>query len=478
MKMTEQPTLRDKNRPLARLIVYSMWGLFLLSLGFLVAHYPHGFTWSAGNYLHVDNLSLIMISAVALFSSIVLSYSSRYLSGSRLLPRFMLNCVLFTAAVITMVIADNIILFIAAWTAMGLLMAWLIGGYTHLLEGQASRRNARKYFLMSSTALAAGLVALALQTGHWSITGMQPQLESMDGTIYRFAALALIAAAFIQAALYPFQHWLMSSMTAPTPASALMHAGFVNAGAILLTRFAPMFHVTDTLWILVLAGGVGALIGKFSKFVQANIKQKLACSTTAQMGFMLLECGLGYFSAAVAHLILHGLYKAYLFLSSGDSVSHEDPHAYEPNRRRFWHLPVTLASGIAGGVLFAWLTGKGMHLDSGLFLNLVVVLTIIHGTQDVLSKASLPASFRLVTIPLLVIPALLLYGIFFEWIAVLLGQLPLTEAATPISAAQIGIGLLYLVTFLAIELDWYRKSRRLYVTLLNMSQPHSETIKQ
>ncbi|MDZ7682665.1 MAG: proton-conducting transporter membrane subunit [Fodinibius sp.] len=316
-------------------------------------------------------------------------------------------------------------------------------------------------------------------TDAWSISGIISAVDS-DGQLAVWgASLLLIAGAVVQSALFPFQHWLMSSMTAPTPASALMHAGFVNAGAVLLTRIAPVLYVSDLLWILVLVGGIGALIGKFSKFVQANIKQKLACSTTAQMGFMLLQCGLGFFSAAITHLILHGFYKAYLFLSSGGNVEQESPYNGGSKRSwKRWYLPVTLISGLAGGWIFALTTGKGLELNSGLFLTFVIVLTVIHGAQDFLSKSSLPLLSRLIALPMIIIPALLSYAFVFNGISVLMQQTPMAEVPLPITWDQLTIGVLYLATFLAIELKWYKKSRRLYVYLLNISQPKSNTILQ
>lgn len=375
--------------------------------------------------------------------------------------------------------ANHILLFIAAWLGVGLLMAQLIGGYTQYHEGQASRRNARAYFLLSAAFVSVGFLMLTTVTGSWTISQITSSIDPGNQIILQIAALLLIGGAMVQSALFPFQRWLMSSMTAPTPASALMHAGFVNAGAVLLTRTAPVLDLSHTLWILVLAGGIGALIGKFSKFVQANIKQKLACSTTAQMGYMLLQCGLGFFAAAITHLILHGFYKAYLFLSSGDSVAQKSPYQQSNNRRwKQWYLPITILSGLAGGVLFAYATGKGLELNSGLFLTFVIVLTVIHGAQDFLGRSSLALSTRVIVLPLVIIPSLLAYALIYNGITALMHQSPIAEIYRPITWDQLTIGAFYLITFLIIELKWYKKSRRLYVYLLNLSQPKSNTILQ
>jgi NAD(P)H-quinone oxidoreductase subunit 5 len=123
-------------------------------------------------------------------------------------------------------------------------------------------------------------------------------------------------------AIYPFHRWLLSAMTSPTPASALMHAGFVNGSGILLALFSTVLFASNTLIILFIIGGLTAVIAQFTKLLQVNVKQKLACSTIAQMGFMIMQCGLG-FSMRVVHLLLHGFYKAYLFLSAGGNGAFE-----------------------------------------------------------------------------------------------------------------------------------------------------------
>jgi NAD(P)H-quinone oxidoreductase subunit 5 len=469
-------SLRATNRSFAKTVVLISWTLFTLFLVLLGISFFHPIRWIVGSFITVDALSLVMSAAVTLFSSIVLSYSARYLAGYAYLPQFMTNAILFSLAVILMVISDHIVLFIISWVCMGLLMDRLIGGYTHTAEGDASQRTARNYFLMSALFLTAGFLWLAYSTGSWNITGIVEASASTDPSKIQIGGIMLIIAAVNQSALFPFHRWLMSSMTTPTPASALMHAGFVNAGAVLLARTSPVLFDSHLLWVLVLAGGLGALIGKFSKFVQPNVKQKLACSTSAQMGFMLLQCGLGFFAAAVTHLILHGFYKAYLFLSSGDSIEQKPVISEETENWDIWHLPVMLLSGAIGGLIFAYTTGKGLNLDSGLILTLVIVLTVIHGSRDILKYTDLSLATRLITLPAVIIPALLVYAVMYNAVDSLLAAMPMIEVATPISWAQIFIGVLYLISFVVIELKLYKKFSRLYVYLLNVSQPKSSTI--
>ena len=117
-----------------------------------------------------------------------------------------------------------------------------------------------------------------------------------------------------------FQRWLIESAVAPTPVSAIMHAGLVNAGGIMLTRFSPLFHDDIAQIILLIFSSISVLIGTGISLVQVDYKRQLVGSTIAQMGFMLIQCALGAYLAAVIHLILHGLFKATLFLQAGSSV--------------------------------------------------------------------------------------------------------------------------------------------------------------
>ncbi|MFC6756619.1 proton-conducting transporter membrane subunit [Halomicroarcula sp. GCM10025894] len=134
---------------------------------------------------------------------------------------------------------------------------------------------------------------------------------------------------------------MLSSMTGPTPASAIMHAGFVNAGGVLLARLAPVFAIQQNVMLLIVAlGAVSSVLAQAMMLVKADYKGRLGCSTVAQMGFMILQCGLGFFAAAVAHLIIHGFYKAYLFLSTGSQVVKKAPKkknmATPPSSPRAW----------------------------------------------------------------------------------------------------------------------------------------------
>jgi NAD(P)H-quinone oxidoreductase subunit 5 len=435
-----------------------------------------GSEWRVPGLFVVDGLTALMWVVVAFFSGIVHSYSRRYMAGDGNVERFYALIFTFSLVVMAVTAADHVALFAAGWLGMGLLMASLVGHVRGWEQARAAGRLARNYFLASSGLLAVGLATLAWATGAHTVSGIVGNVGAVPQWAGLLAMACLLLAAMIQSALYPFQGWLLSSMTAPTPASALMHAGFVNAGGILLTRFAPVFSSEAAVMsLVVVVGAASALLGQAMLLVQTDIKRKLGSSTVAQMGFMILQCGLGFFAAAITHLILHGFYKAYLFLSSGANVEQTSTKE-KSSRPTALNLLVGLLTAAGGGVLFAVLTGKGTALDSGLVLTAVVVLTTLHATRDVLQRSVLPAWLRLIGTPLVVLAAIGTYAVSFNAISELLAGVPATTAATDLTVVHGVVIAAFAGLYLVTELGLHRSSKRLYVALLNVSQPDPTTV--
>lgn len=462
---------------LSRASTWLVWTLFVLSLGALALTARTGTDWRFGGLFVVDGLTVIMWVVVAFLSGIVHSYSRRYMRGERYVGRFFLRILSFTLVVGVLVAADHVVLFATAWLAMGLVMASLIGHVRDWKQARAAGRMARRYFLASSGLIAAGLALLVLTTGATSITDIFGSTEAISPTVSYVAVGALVLAALIQSALFPFHGWLLSSMTAPTPASAVMHAGFVNAGGILLTRFAPLFaDQLGVMSLIVAVGALSALLGQALLLVQPTIKRKLGASTLAQMGFMILQCGLGFFSAAVTHLIVHGFYKAFLFLSSGSAIEQTTPEETPHPRLGASGLAASLVAAVGGGVLFALLTGKGTALDSGLLLALVVSLTTLHAARDVLRQRALSLPVRLGGLPLIVFAAVGLYSALFTAISRTMATVPMADTVTELTVVHVAIMVVFVGSYVVTELGWHRDSNRLYVALLNMSTPAPSTV--
>jgi NAD(P)H-quinone oxidoreductase subunit 5 len=454
------------------------WTLFAISAVALVAHAAIGIDASLSSLLHIDGLTVVMAVVITFVSGIIHSFARRYMAGSQRLGRFYGRLLALTLVVLLVTAANHLVLFAVAWAVMGWLLADLIGTIEGWPQAQVAARRARWSFLGGSVLLAGALALLAQFAGSTTITGVLDALATVPAWSVATAAGLLVVTAMVQSALVPFHSWLLSSMTAPTPVSAFMHAGLVNAGGLLLARFAPVVAELSAVMVgIAIAGALSALLAQGWMLVQTDVKRQLGCSTVAQMGFMVLQCGLGFFAAAIAHLILHGFYKAYLFLASGSVVEAKLPSDDAAGGARWISLPVTLGTGLLGGALFAWLTDKSLTaLDGSMLLTIVVVIAILHATKTVLRTTELGAASRALALPLIVLSALALYAAVYNGVAVLTADLPMSVGPAEGSIVHAIIGALFVLAYIAVERGWHCASPRLYVALLNMSQPAPTTL--
>ncbi len=453
------------------------WLLFACSLGVLV--WTPTTEWAWEPVLHVDGLTRVMAAVTTFVSGIVHSFSRRYMAGAKHLDRFFARLFGLTLIVLLLTAANHLVLFALTWAVMGWVLADLIGHVQGWPQARAASRHARRFFLSGSALLAGALGLLGVQAGTWTIDGVLGAVGVLSTPVVAVAASLLLLAAMIQSALVPFHRWLLSSMTAPTPVSAFMHAGLVNAGGVLLARFAPVvFELSAVMLGIVVVGGLSALVGQAWMLVQTDVKRQLGASTVAQMGFMVLQGGLGFVPAAITHLLLHGFYKAYLFLASGSVVEHTQPEPSDRPGASLLSGLVTLGTAVAGGALFAMLTGKSLTaLNSGTVLTVFVVIAVLHATQSLVRRASLSAPVRLWVVPTVLLPAVGLYAAVYNGVtALLVGTLPMAVAPTPLTLLHWGLLAIFVLAYVAVEMGWHRASTRLYVTLLNTSQPVPTTL--
>jgi NAD(P)H-quinone oxidoreductase subunit 5 len=453
-----------------------VWGLFALSLGLLV--WPPDPDWVGDAFLRVDGLTRIMAAVTTFVSGIVHSFSRRYMAGAKHLNRFYARLFGLTLIVLLLTAANHLVLFAGAWTAMGWVLADLIGHIRGWPQARAASRYARRSFLGGSALLAGALGLLGVQAGTWTIGGVLAAVKTLSMPVGGTASILLVLAAMIQSALVPFHRWLLSSMTAPTPVSGFMHAGLVNAGGVLLARFAPVvFELSAVMLGIVVVGGVSALLGQAWMLVQTDVKRQLGASTVAQMGFMVLQAGLGFLPAAIAHLLLHGFYKAYLFLAAGSGVEPTQPTPGERPASSPIGTLVTLTTALAGGALFATLTGKSlMALNSGTVLTTFVVIAVLHATRTLVRRAELSAPTRLWAVPAVLLPSIGLYAVVYNGVGAVLGLLPMAEAPTALTPLHWGLLAVFVLAYGALDRGWHRASTRLYVTLLNTSQSVPTTL--
>ena len=481
MKETTLSDINNKTVPnqtipfISKISSTLLWALFMASIVALVYYKLYSPEWNYKELFIISDFTLLIWITVLFFSSIVSSYSKNYLTGFRYQKRFSILSFGFTAAVMLFVASNHLVALLFSWFAMGFLMAKLIGVNTSWEEAKQAEKFSSRFFFSSFLLLAVGSLTLAYKSDTYILSELLINLKNEE-TVLIISALLIIIAAIIQSAIFPFHKWLLSAMTSPTPASALMHAGFVNGSGILLTLFASLLLISQTLWILFIVGGITAIVAQFQKLIQVNVKHKLACSTIAQMGFMIMQCGLGFFNAAVAHLILHGFYKAYLFLSSGEQVKQNSPTQTHKIKITFSQSIIVGIFGLLGAVLFAYLTGKTSLTDSSIFLTLIVAITVGQATYNIVKESNLSNLQKLVTSSVLFIVGIGIYAGFFNGVSRLMEDLPLIQAPQSLDPLHIVFGIIFLIGFFIMKLGLHTRSPWLYVQLLNLSQPYKKTI--
>ncbi|MCV2422996.1 NADH-quinone oxidoreductase subunit L [Paucibacter sp. DJ2R-2] len=269
-------------------------------------------------WVQASPLALGLALLVQLLGTVIAGFSARYLEGEAGQRRYVAALAAVLAGVHLLLLADHWLVLIAAWALVGMALQPLLCFYP---ERPFARLAAHKKRIADRLADALLIVAAALawtEVGSGSLSALWAHLEGegMSGAL-QISAVSLVLAVILRTALLPVHGWLIQVMEAPTPVSALLHAGVVNLGGFVLIRFAPLLEQAATARVLLLVFGLGtAVLAGMVMLTRISIKVRLAWSTVAQMGFMLLECGLGLYTLAALHLVGHSLYKAHAFLSA------------------------------------------------------------------------------------------------------------------------------------------------------------------
>ncbi|MFT5693662.1 MAG: NADH-quinone oxidoreductase subunit L, partial [Oceanicoccus sp.] len=317
---------------------------------------------------YLDGLTLVMMSVITGVGFLIHLFSTEFMEEDVSYARYFAYLNMFVAAMLILVMADNLLLLYLGWEGVGVCSYLLVGfWYQNPSNGQA----ARKAFIVTrigDTAMALGLFLLFSELGTLDIQAMGEIAKTKwatGDTMPVIACLLLLGGAVGKSAQLPLQTWLPDAMAGPTPVSALIHAAtMVTAGVYLIARTHELFLLAPPAMMTVAVVGLAtSLMAAFTAMTQHDIKRILAYSTISQIGYMFLALGVGAWGAGVFHLMTHAFFKALLFLGSGAIIHclHHEHDIFKMGGLRT-RLPVAFWSFMIGSAALA-----ALPLTSGFF---------------------------------------------------------------------------------------------------------------
>ena len=424
LALVVRPFFNSKSHFSGPIAVLSIGISFILSVMTLVtvaSNKTHGQDWGTHSWLEIgdfhftvgillDPLTAIMLVVVTGVSLMVQIYSMGYMKpssnesgngehhgpeelGNPVYARYFAYMSLFTASMLGLVMAANVIQMFVFWELVGLCSYLLIGFWFHRPAAAAA---AKKAFIVTRVGDFGFLIALMYlffktftqSENYLEIHVINANLPGLvEAGVIAGGALTLIALGMFIGAIgksgqFPLHTWLPDAMEGPTPVSALIHAAtMVTAGVFLVARFFPIFHASDhAMMIVTIIGGITAIFAATMGLVSNDIKRVLAYSTVSQLGYMMLALGVGAYGPAIFHLFTHAFFKALLFLGSG-SVNHATgtfDMRYMGGLRK--KMPITYITFLIGSLSLA-----GIFPLAGFWSKDEILLTAIkHG--ELLSK--------------------------------------------------------------------------------------------
>ena len=324
--------------------------------------------FAPGISFYFDGLTLVMMSVITGVGFLIHLFSTEFMEKDPSYARYFAYLNMFVAAMLILVMADNLLLLYLGWEGVGVCSYLLVGfWYQHNANGHA----ARKAFIVTrigDTAMALGLLLLFTELGTLDIqamVGAANQTWQIGDSIPLVACLLIVCGAVGKSAQLPLHTWLPDAMAGPTPVSALIHAAtMVTAGVYLIARTHGLFLLAPTAMTVVAVIGIAtSLMAAFTALMQTDIKRILAYSTISQIGYMFLALGVGAWSAGIFHLMTHAFFKALLFLGSGAIIHclHHEHNIFKMGGLRT-RMPVTFWSFMIGSAALA-----ALPMTSGFF---------------------------------------------------------------------------------------------------------------
>ncbi len=345
------------------------------------------FTWGT----IIDPLSVTMLGLVTLVALCVQIYSVGYMRGEARYGWYFAVHSLFAAAMLTLVLADNLILVYISWELVGLGSYLLIGFW---YEKRSAAEAAKKAFVttrIGDVGLLIGIILLFRATGSFELSTIFHVVEQggVSQGLLTAATLLIFAGAMGKSAQFPFHVWLPDAMEGPTPVSALIHAAtMVAAGVFLVARLFPLFELAPTtLLIVATIGLITTIIAASMALVMTDLKRVLAYSTISHLGFMMLSLGAFGVGAAIFHLLAHAFAKALLFLGAG-SLTHGTHKTEIWDMGGLWRrMPITAVTFAIGALALG-----GIPPLSGFFSKDEMLLSVLEGRSPIFIALALVAA--------------------------------------------------------------------------------------
>ena len=285
-----------------------------------------------------DRVGGVLITLTTLVGLIVQSFASRSLLGDPRARRFHVLALALAAATTSVAISATGSGLLVAWIATSVVLVALLGHRAPWKPAVAAQRRTAWSFVLGDLALLVAVIVTVATVGDIDLRSVGADATALGteqvagASALTIVAILLVVAGVARSALIPIHRWLPSTLAAPTPVSALLHAGVVNGAGVLLIRFSPIFGSSAAAMAFAFVlGMLTALIATAVMLVRTDVKGGLVWSTSGQMGFMVLQLGVGAFAAALFHIVGHALYKAAMFLGAGGAISAHQRQTQRPH---------------------------------------------------------------------------------------------------------------------------------------------------
>ncbi len=337
-----------------------------------------------GFSLRLDGLSTLMFTMITLLGFVILSFSDNYLDGDTRKGVFFSRLTATIGAVELLVLAGNLLQIFIFWVITSICLHYLLKFYRNRPQAVAA---ARKKFLVARAGdlcLFGALLIIYQTVGSGELSNIFTFMNDTVGLNQPlvWATLLLAGAAVLKSAQFPTHGWLIEVVETPTPVSALLHAGLLNAGPFLVVRLGYlMIESTAAALFLIIIGGFTALFASVVYLTQPSIKISLGYSSVGHMGFSLMLCGFGVYPAAILHVVAHSFYKAHSFLSSGSAVDRIRAGGMTKSSRngKPIHALISLmmSTSIYAGFCYLW----GIRLEDDFHLMVVGGIMVLGVSQ-------------------------------------------------------------------------------------------------